>query len=483
MFKELWVLVVSFARALRGVTWVSSLLLMIITIAALMLRVLLVGEDGDWWPEPKPPGLYDQWDLHDYYGSVFKSIYTMIQVVTLDAWAQNIARPLMMKNPHFAWIFMLVICISTFGLLSLIIGMLVEVVVVSSQINEQKARAREERERYRVLESLRKFFVDADQDKNGMIERKEFDWAMNDPVVRGYLKAIDLDVGPGSFDLFTVIDKLDNGIISIEQFARGCFRLHKSSVPIVQVMRGYEHCLSMSHRALKASDKLENTLDNHQKTLAYLAGTGPCPGSPDTGPADAKQFGGNGEGDTAVLQEEREIKKRLVFSLRLDGGKHVFVSDRGPHQPMTAAQLRRHAIRQRRANVLSGGKGRGMFRGILKNKGEGCVVWVKKPRMRRMKGAVRNLDEINENELCSKREYLYKSEKVMKSEGLFKSEMSYKSEDLFKSVSVPSIFNSVSRENCGRELNLKARKMRSMYTFPHFPLKFRASVCGFFLIF
>ncbi len=63
-----------------------------------------------------------------YFGSIGATLITLFQIMTLDAWADNILRPLMEKHPH-AWIFFVpFVLISAFVALNLFIGVVVSAI-------------------------------------------------------------------------------------------------------------------------------------------------------------------------------------------------------------------------------------------------------------------------------------------------------------------------------------------------------------------
>jgi voltage-gated sodium channel len=83
-----------------------------------------------------------------YFGSIGATLITLFQIMTLDAWADTILRPLMEKHPY-AWLFFVpFVLISAFVALNLFIG------VVVSAIEAEGDAAREAAARGEPLPSL-----------------------------------------------------------------------------------------------------------------------------------------------------------------------------------------------------------------------------------------------------------------------------------------------------------------------------------------
>jgi len=123
--------------ALPGMGSVAGLLLLIFYIFAVMATKLF-GED-----------------FPNYFGTLAASIFSLFQIMTLEAWADGIVRPVMEKYPY-AWTFFIpYIVVTSFAVLNLFIG-----IVVSAMQSEHEAEAAEQRklekeEGLPLLEELR----------------------------------------------------------------------------------------------------------------------------------------------------------------------------------------------------------------------------------------------------------------------------------------------------------------------------------------
>ncbi len=64
--------------------------------------------------------------FYEWFGSVGKSMYTLFQIMTLESWSMGIVRPVMKEFP-LAWLFFVpFILVTTFAVLNLFIGIIVD---------------------------------------------------------------------------------------------------------------------------------------------------------------------------------------------------------------------------------------------------------------------------------------------------------------------------------------------------------------------
>ena len=95
-------------------------------------------------------------EFPEYFGNLGSSLFTLFQIMTLENWADGIARPIMEKFP-LAWIFFLVyIMLSTFVVINLFVAAIVD---AFSSISHEDALEKQniEDERLRKLKEERIF--------------------------------------------------------------------------------------------------------------------------------------------------------------------------------------------------------------------------------------------------------------------------------------------------------------------------------------
>ncbi|NNL06809.1 MAG: ion transporter [Gammaproteobacteria bacterium] len=72
----------------------------------------------------------------DWFGNLGRSMYTLFQVMTLESWSMGIVRPVMEEYPY-AWIFFIpFITVTTFTVLNLFIGIIVDAIATVKEQDE-----------------------------------------------------------------------------------------------------------------------------------------------------------------------------------------------------------------------------------------------------------------------------------------------------------------------------------------------------------
>jgi voltage-gated sodium channel len=80
-------------------------------------------------------------EFPDWFGNMGLSAYTLFQVMTLEGWSQEIARPVMEVFPY-AWVFfVLFILIATFIIFNLFIAVIVDSITATPE-QDDKDRAK-----------------------------------------------------------------------------------------------------------------------------------------------------------------------------------------------------------------------------------------------------------------------------------------------------------------------------------------------------
>jgi len=123
--------------ALPGMGSVVGLLLLIFYVFAVMATKLF-GED-----------------FPNYFGNLTSSIFTLFQIMTLEAWADGIVRPVMEKHPY-AWTFFIpYIVITSFAVLNLFIGIVVSAMQSEHEAEQAEKQKIEDAAQATLLEEMR----------------------------------------------------------------------------------------------------------------------------------------------------------------------------------------------------------------------------------------------------------------------------------------------------------------------------------------
>ncbi|MDS9468916.1 ion transporter [Paracoccus sp. MBLB3053] len=133
-----------FVSALPGMASVFLLMALIFYIAAVMATQLF----GDRFP--------------DWFGTIFDSAYTLFQVMTLESWSMGIVRPVMEVYPY-AWAFFVpFILVTTFAVVNLIVGLIVNSMQEAHSQESDAATADYRDEVLKRLENIERRLSDRD---------------------------------------------------------------------------------------------------------------------------------------------------------------------------------------------------------------------------------------------------------------------------------------------------------------------------------
>jgi voltage-gated sodium channel len=127
---RLRVIVESIVRSLPGIGWISVLLIIIFYIFAVLSTTLY----GKGFP--------------DWFGTLGKSMYSLFQILTLESWSMGIVRPIMQEFPYAYLVFVPFILVSSFVVLNVFIGVIVNAIgeVSSERADERDATLKAELE-------------------------------------------------------------------------------------------------------------------------------------------------------------------------------------------------------------------------------------------------------------------------------------------------------------------------------------------------
>ena len=125
--KYLRFLIVVLGKAIPQVAWIV-LVQVILFYCYAVIGTMLFGET-----------------FYDWFGSVWLSLYSLFQIMTLESWSMGIARPVIAVFP-FAWIyFVSFVIMSSFVLMNIVVGIIVNTIQDDTSIEILNCKDNEER--------------------------------------------------------------------------------------------------------------------------------------------------------------------------------------------------------------------------------------------------------------------------------------------------------------------------------------------------
>jgi len=240
MFKELWILIHGLTTSARPLLWtwvITVLILYIFAIAA----TELIGRDSD---------LIDDPDVQELFGDLFKSMFTMFQLMTLDTWSDTIAWPVMETQFHYSIFFVVFIGLGVFVFWNLITAVIVENAFSIAKEDSAHQAKEAEMDKKRELKELANLFLEIDKDGSGELTTEEFFGAMRNKKVQQMIALLELK--PSELeDVWNILDDGD-GLLTIKEFTNGIRRMkgEAKAKDVIDCIKRLRHT-ALSHAELR----------------------------------------------------------------------------------------------------------------------------------------------------------------------------------------------------------------------------------------
>jgi voltage-gated sodium channel len=215
MFRELWMIIQGLLDSLRTLGWVGALLIMIVYCVAVVVTSVIGHSDyakEHWLDSPK------------YFGTIYRSMWSILQIITLDSWATDIVRPMSEVAPAMTWVMLFVITDCTFGILNVIVAVMVERTLAIAKENRDIIGGVLEKTEKELLKSMAEDFFALDEDGSGELDFEEFQKLIRTPTFSFKLRLLGVFEDEAE-SLFELMDADSSGTVSPEEFIAGLQKL------------------------------------------------------------------------------------------------------------------------------------------------------------------------------------------------------------------------------------------------------------------
>ncbi|CAK9071885.1 Voltage-dependent T-type calcium channel subunit alpha-1I (Voltage-gated calcium channel subunit alpha Cav3.3) (Ca(v)3.3) [Durusdinium trenchii] len=159
-----------------------------------------------------------------YFGTLPRTMLTLFNIALIENWAAVIW-PQMLYNPWMVLPLIFFMCVTCFGLMNALIGVIVERTTAAQQnmssLEEEKIREMKMLMVAQLLEA-----IDAsDEDESGTINLQEFRQVQRKPYAAQIFAALNLPPGFEAKDLFGLLDADGDGVLDRYEFLLGICRL------------------------------------------------------------------------------------------------------------------------------------------------------------------------------------------------------------------------------------------------------------------
>merc|ERR1712226_36382 len=163
-------------------------------------------------------------ELEQYYGSLEKTLWTLISAVSGGADWNDVSEPIYETGVAYKYYFLFYVLFVTFGVLNVLTGIFVHVAMQSSLMNREIAIDEAISNRDSIVKEVIELFLDADTDQSGALSWTEFEEFIQDEKIKAFFMSLELDISSCS-RIFHLLDADGGGSIDAHEFVEGCIEL------------------------------------------------------------------------------------------------------------------------------------------------------------------------------------------------------------------------------------------------------------------
>merc|ERR1719487_2005750 len=159
-----------------------------------------------------------------YFGTIIRSMYTLFCIVIMAEWPE-IGRPLVERQPAMFIFFTFFIIFTTFGVMNVIIGVIVDNTMEAAKAMQLDDEERARQEKLAQIGKIRDLVFSLDADNSGTITEEEVVSGWNFPELHDMLALVELPKGFNPHELMTLLDSDGDGNLTLDEFMKSFFRL------------------------------------------------------------------------------------------------------------------------------------------------------------------------------------------------------------------------------------------------------------------
>lgn len=225
--RELTLIVEGLFKAMGTTSWVSLLLLLILYIFSIFC-VRSIGREGIYEGWSDDTANYEEvtsFNSYQYFGTISRAMYTLLMLAMMtDDWFV-VSRALMEKQPMILVFFLLFMTFTTFGLLNVIMGIVVESVIDCARALNKDEDNLDNKESIDRLQKLYEFIRSLDSSGDNKIDSEELKVAWSTPEMKEIVSMVQLPVGMDADEFLSLIDTDGDASMSTEEIIKSMVRL------------------------------------------------------------------------------------------------------------------------------------------------------------------------------------------------------------------------------------------------------------------
>lgn len=253
MFPRLMAFLWALWMMLSTFIWIFIVLFLFILVSAIVLtqqvgnmEVLHDGQEGRVMEDARR-------SVAEQFHNVRSSLFLLFQVTTQDNW-EEIARPIIVLNPHMRLFFVFFITFASWTLISVLTAVASDSMIAATSNRKDAERHEQERRQRSFMTYLRSCFYDADADGNGLLDREEFEALIAQPVVVSQMHSSGVKLSQEEMrKAWAMLDVDGSGQLTIDAFVEG--------LSYLQETLSVKHVVNIDYSVKRTAARLEKHMD------------------------------------------------------------------------------------------------------------------------------------------------------------------------------------------------------------------------------
>merc|ERR1719456_486542 len=172
IFKELWLIVKGILESTKTIAWVSLLLLMILYVCAIFFTQMIGFNAVEYESFPETY-VGAEFNPFQYFGNIWRTMFTLFNIVLMTGDWDITGRAVVETQPSLFPFFLFFILFTTFGVMNVIIGVIVDNTMEAARANQDSRDNSLMIHRVELLEKIRLACFAFDTNGSGEIDVSE----------------------------------------------------------------------------------------------------------------------------------------------------------------------------------------------------------------------------------------------------------------------------------------------------------------------
>lgn len=212
VFKELWKIVRGIIDSFKTIVWAVLVLVLVLYVCGIFCCTMIGKNTSAGYYDSSDPNAGEmedgEFDKNQYYGTVPRAMFTLFETSIEPL---NI-RPVIERQPELIIFFLAFIFLTTFGVMNVIVGVIVDQTMSIGQEAQHAEEIDEFKNKIAKLDKISRLCIDADG--SGTVCPEELKEAMEDSKVQDILDDLQLPMGMHPDEFFYLVDTKGTGTIT-----------------------------------------------------------------------------------------------------------------------------------------------------------------------------------------------------------------------------------------------------------------------------